>query len=90
MKLVKYVVLHFWVFWVSVDCFEKRCCCVVCICSDFDWQNFHLFCFGTVKTQIIQPPVDTRVLLGHTATLQCKVSSDPLVPYQLDWYHEKQ
>lgn len=43
-----------------------------------------------VKTQIIQPPVDTRVLLGHTATLQCKVSSDPLVAYQLDWYHDKQ
>ncbi|KAI5697514.1 hypothetical protein M8J75_011594 [Diaphorina citri] len=40
-----------------------------------------------IRTQIIQPPSDTRVLLGHTATLQCKVSSDPTVPYQIDWYH---
>ncbi|CAH0555093.1 unnamed protein product [Brassicogethes aeneus] len=43
-----------------------------------------------VRTQIIQPPVDTRVLLGHTATLQCKISSDPIVPYQLDWFRDKQ
>ncbi|XP_023312866.1 protein sidekick-like, partial [Anoplophora glabripennis] len=43
-----------------------------------------------VRTQIIQPPVDTRVLLGQTATLQCKISSDPLVPYQLDWFRDKQ
>ncbi|XP_018319090.1 protein sidekick isoform X2 [Agrilus planipennis] len=43
-----------------------------------------------VRTQIVQPPVDTRVLLGHTATLQCKVSSDPTVPYQLDWFRDKQ
>ncbi|XP_066157107.1 protein sidekick isoform X3 [Euwallacea fornicatus] len=43
-----------------------------------------------VRTQIVQPPVDTRVLLGHTATLQCKVSSDPAVPYQLDWFRDKQ
>lgn len=40
-----------------------------------------------VRTQIVQPPVDTNVLLGHTATLQCKVSSDPTVPYQRDWYY---
>ncbi|XP_067013442.2 protein sidekick isoform X2 [Anabrus simplex] len=38
-----------------------------------------------VRTQIIQPPVDTRVLLSHTATLQCKVSSDPSVPYTISW-----
>lgn len=43
-----------------------------------------------VRTQIIQPPVDTRVLLGQTATLQCKVSSDPTVPFQLDWFLNKQ
>ncbi|XP_046680839.1 protein sidekick isoform X3 [Homalodisca vitripennis] len=43
-----------------------------------------------VRTQIIQPPVDTRVLLGNTATLQCKVSSDPTVPYQVDWFHNGQ
>lgn len=46
--------------------------------------------FVTVKTQIIQPPVDTKVLLGLTATLQCKVSSDPMVPYHLEWFHDKQ
>ncbi|XP_017777837.1 PREDICTED: protein sidekick-like, partial [Nicrophorus vespilloides] len=40
-----------------------------------------------VRTQIIHPPAPTRVLLGHTATLQCKVSSDPTVPYHLHWYH---
>nr|CAD7457346.1 unnamed protein product [Timema tahoe] len=38
-----------------------------------------------VRTQIIQPPVDTRVLLGQTATLQCKVSSDPTVPFKVIW-----
>ncbi|XP_044572939.1 protein sidekick isoform X17 [Drosophila ananassae] len=43
-----------------------------------------------VRTQIIQPPVDTTVLLGLTATLQCKVSSDPSVPYNIDWYREGQ
>lgn len=43
-----------------------------------------------VRTQIIQPPVDTKVLLGHTATLQCKVSSDPSVPYTISWSHNKE
>ncbi|XP_063923423.1 protein sidekick isoform X2 [Zophobas morio] len=43
-----------------------------------------------VRTQIIQPPVDTRVLLGHTATLQCKISSDPAVKFDLHWYKNKQ
>ncbi|XP_050310715.1 protein sidekick isoform X2 [Anthonomus grandis grandis] len=43
-----------------------------------------------VRTQIVQPPVDTRVLLGHTATMQCKISSDPMVPYQIDWFRDKQ
>ncbi|XP_037919149.1 protein sidekick isoform X4 [Hermetia illucens] len=43
-----------------------------------------------VRTQIIQPPVDTTVLLGLTASLQCKVSSDPSVPYNIDWYREGQ
>ncbi|XP_055915597.1 protein sidekick isoform X4 [Eupeodes corollae] len=41
-----------------------------------------------VRTQIIQPPVDTTVLLGLTASLQCKVSSDPTVPFNIDWYRE--
>ncbi|CAG9861808.1 unnamed protein product [Phyllotreta striolata] len=43
-----------------------------------------------VRTQIVQPPVDTRVLLGQTATLQCKISSDSTVRYQLDWFRDKQ
>ncbi|KAL5276641.1 SDK2 family protein [Megaselia abdita] len=43
-----------------------------------------------VRTQIIQPPVDTTVLLGLTASLQCKVSSDPTVPFNIDWYREGQ
>lgn len=44
----------------------------------------------SVRTQIIQPPADTRVLLGLTATLQCKVSSDPSVVYNIDWYRDSQ
>ncbi|XP_052122730.1 protein sidekick [Frankliniella occidentalis] len=38
-----------------------------------------------VRTQIAQPPADTRVLLGHTATLQCRVTGDSSVPYRLSW-----
>ncbi|CAG7730812.1 unnamed protein product, partial [Allacma fusca] len=41
-----------------------------------------------VRTQIVQPPADTQVILGHVATLQCKVSSDPALPYDIDWEHE--
>lgn len=48
------------------------------------------FFFALVRTQIVQPPADTRVLLGLTASLQCKVSSDPSVPYNVDWYREGQ
>jgi protein sidekick len=44
----------------------------------------------SVRTQIIQPPVDTIVLLGTTASLQCKVSSDPTVPYNIDWHRDSQ
>ncbi|XP_065084745.1 protein sidekick isoform X3 [Ochlerotatus camptorhynchus] len=43
-----------------------------------------------VRTQIVQPPADTTVLLGHTAALQCRVSSDPTVPFNIDWYREPQ
>lgn len=43
-----------------------------------------------MRTQIVQPPADTRVLLGLTASLQCKVSSDPSVPYNVDWYRDGQ
>lgn len=38
----------------------------------------------------MQPPADTRVLLGLTALLACKVSSDSSVPYNIDWYREGQ
>lgn len=41
-----------------------------------------------MRTQIVQPPVDTIVLLGLTATMQCKVSSDPKVPFNVDWYRD--
>lgn len=47
------------------------------------------FCI-IVRTQIIQPPVDTSVLLGHTAELQCKVSNDPSVLYDIAWFHNAQ
>lgn len=43
-----------------------------------------------VRTHIVQPPADTRVLLGLTASLQCKVSSDPTVPFNIDWYRDSQ
>lgn len=70
---------------------------ICCIYSVLLFLNFSekcsLFCFFfrfqfLVRTQIIQPPVDTTVLLGLTASLQCKVSSDPSVPYNIDWYRE--
>lgn len=41
-----------------------------------------------VKTQISQPPVDTRVILGRVATLQCKVSHAPTVLVHVHWFHE--
>lgn len=44
----------------------------------------------SVRTQIVQPPVDTSVLLGYTAELQCKVSNDPSVLYDIAWFHNSQ
>ncbi|KAK7082429.1 Protein sidekick-2 [Halocaridina rubra] len=41
-----------------------------------------------VKTQITQPPVDTRVILGRVANLQCKVSHALTVMVQVTWYHD--
>lgn len=41
-----------------------------------------------VRTQIVQPPVDTRVILGHVATMQCRVSGDSSVSYTVQWRHE--
>ena len=29
-------------------------------------------------------------ILGHVASLQCRASSDPNVPYEIRWYHEGQ
>ncbi|XP_043274054.1 protein sidekick isoform X3 [Venturia canescens] len=43
-----------------------------------------------VRTQIIRPPTDTSVLLGHTAELQCKISNDPSVPYDIVWLYNSQ
>ncbi|XP_076305612.1 sidekick cell adhesion molecule isoform X1 [Tachypleus tridentatus] len=44
------------------------------------------YLFVLVRTQITQPPVDTKVILSSTAELQCKVSHDPIVPYIITWY----
>lgn len=41
-----------------------------------------------VRTQIIRPPADTKVILSNTAELQCKVSHDPLVPYEVSWFFQ--
>ncbi|XP_065308715.1 protein sidekick isoform X2 [Dermacentor albipictus] len=42
-----------------------------------------------VRTQIVKPPVDTRVILGSTAELQCRISHDLSVPYQVTWFFEE-
>ena len=41
-----------------------------------------------VRTQIILPPVDTKVILGHVASMSCKVSADNNVPFEVSWYHD--
>ncbi|EZA58520.1 Protein sidekick [Ooceraea biroi] len=43
-----------------------------------------------IRTRIIHPPLDTSVLLGRTAELQCKVSNDPSVMYDMAWFHNSQ
>ncbi|EEC04933.1 sdk-P1, putative [Ixodes scapularis] len=43
-----------------------------------------------VRTQIVKPPVDTRVILGSTAELQCRISHDPSVPYEVCWFFGEQ
>ncbi|XP_019697114.1 protein sidekick isoform X2 [Harpegnathos saltator] len=43
-----------------------------------------------VRTRIVQPPVDTSVLLGQTAKLQCSVVNDPSVVYDMAWFHNAQ
>ena len=32
--------------------------------------------------------MDTKVILGHVASMQCRVSADPNVPFEVDWFHE--
>ncbi|GBP10993.1 Protein sidekick [Eumeta japonica] len=58
--------------------------------NDAGRVSAHAYLSVLVRTQIVAPPVDTRVLLGHTATLPCKVSNDPNVKYNIDWFHNKQ
>eukprot|EP00090_Calanus_glacialis_P041134 TRINITY_DN7227_c0_g1_i2.p1 TRINITY_DN7227_c0_g1~~TRINITY_DN7227_c0_g1_i2.p1 ORF type:complete len:2186 (-),score=220.82 TRINITY_DN7227_c0_g1_i2:579-7136(-) len=41
-----------------------------------------------VRTQIIQPPSDTKVILGHVAKISCRVSSDSGVGFDVSWFHE--
>ena len=36
----------------------------------------------------LQPPVDTKVILGHVASMQCRVSADRNVQFEVDWFHE--
>jgi hypothetical protein len=52
--------------------------------------SIFLHCCNSVRTQITQPPVDTTVLLGLTATLQCRVSSDKNIDYTINWFRERQ
>ncbi|KAG7208959.1 hypothetical protein KM043_015128 [Ampulex compressa] len=42
------------------------------------------------RTQIIQPPMDTSVLLGYTAKLHCTISNDPSILYDIAWFHNAQ
>jgi len=41
-----------------------------------------------VRTQIVQPPADAKVILGHVAGMTCKVSADSGVPYSVKWFHD--
>ena len=41
-----------------------------------------------VRTQIAQPPADTKVILGHVATLSCGVSAAPGVDFKVEWSHD--
>ncbi|XP_067118957.1 protein sidekick [Centruroides vittatus] len=46
----------------------------------------HAYLNVLVRTQITQPPVDTKVILSSNAEMQCKVSHDSNVPYTIAWY----
>jgi protein sidekick len=41
-----------------------------------------------VRTQIVLPPVDTKVILGHVASMTCKVSAAVNVPFDITWYQD--
>ncbi|XP_032667405.1 protein sidekick isoform X2 [Odontomachus brunneus] len=43
-----------------------------------------------IRTRITEPPIDTSVLLGQTAELQCKIANDPSVMYDMAWFHNAQ
>lgn len=47
------------------------------------------FLIVLIRTHITQPPVDTTALLGSVATLQCKVSSDRNVEFNISWIKDK-
>merc|ERR1719188_296398 len=32
--------------------------------------------------------MDTKVILGHVASMSCKVSADNNVPFEVSWYHD--
>jgi protein sidekick len=38
-----------------------------------------------VRTQIVVPPADTKVILGHVASLTCRVAADLAVPVKVTW-----
>lgn len=42
-----------------------------------------------VRTQIDQPPVDSKVILSSTAELQCRVRHDPTVQVKIYWTFNK-
>ena len=50
--------------------------------------QLHILCIEYILVFILQPPVDTKVILGHVASMQCRVSADPNVPFEVDWFHE--
>ncbi|XP_051172890.1 protein sidekick isoform X3 [Leptopilina boulardi] len=52
--------------------------------------NGSAFLSVLVRTRILQPPADITVTLGYTAELQCKVSNDPSVKYDIAWFHNSQ
>lgn len=55
------------------------------------WKGLLIINFQIlVRTHITQPPADSTVLLGLTATLQCKVSSDQNVDYSIQWFRDRQ